>query len=322
VAIRVGVVGTGAIGAEHARRLSTSVAGAIVSVIADVDQTRAADVAARLGGAVRVAADGLELIGAADVDAVVVASTVETHPGFASAAIAAGKPVFCEKPLAATTSECLAVVDAEVAAGRRLLTMGFMRRLDAGYLDLKATIDGRGIGEPLILHHVHRNPSVAPWFTRAMTMTDSIVHEIDITRWLLGEEIAAVQVIAPKRSPAAPRDLQDPQFAAFTTDSGILSTVEFFGSAGYGYDVRCEAVGTTGAARVDAAVAPDYHTRFDVAYQAELESWIEGLERGEIVLPSAWDGYAATRVAEAGVEAMSTHGRVAIDYVEKPPIYP
>ena len=318
--IRVGVIGTGASGAEHARRLATSVAGATVSVLADSDESRVKGVAAELGS-VRVAGDGVELIGATDVDAVLIASSGETHVAFATAAIAAGKPVFCEKPLAPTAAECLAVVDAEVAAGRRLVTMGFMRRYDPGYLQAKATLDGGGIGEPLIVHNIHRNPSVGEWFTRTMTMTDSIVHEIDVTRWLLGEEIVAVQVIQPKRSPAAPRDLRDPQFAVFTTESGIISTVEFFGSAGYGYDVRCEVVGSTGTARIEAPVAPDYHVRFGAAYQAELEAWIGGLERGEIVGPTAWDGYAATRVAEAGVEAMAAADRVLIDSVERPPIY-
>jgi myo-inositol 2-dehydrogenase / D-chiro-inositol 1-dehydrogenase len=320
VTVRVGVIGTGAIGAEHARRLATSVDGATVSVVADADPATAIDVVSRLGSA-RVAEDGFELIEAPDVDAVLIAATVDTHVAFAMAAIDAGKPVFCEKPLAPTAGECVTVVDAEVSAGRRLVTMGFMRRRDPGYLELKATLDEGLIGEPLILHNIHRNPSVAPWFTRAMTMTDSIVHEIDITRWVLGEEIVAVQVIEPKRSPAAPRDLQDPQFAVFTTESGILSTVEFFGSAGYGYDVRCELVGTTGTAALDADVTPDYHARFGPAYQAELEAWIEGLARGEIVGPTAWDGYAATRVAEAGVEAATTRRRVAIPPVGMPDLY-
>ena len=316
--IRIGVIGTGTMGADHARRLATTVRGATVSAVADVDRDRAEAVARDVGA--RVADDGLALIAADDVDAVLIASTVETHLEFTLAAIEAGKPVLCEKPLAATADEALRVVAAETALGRRLVIVGFMRRADPGYREAKATIEGGGIGEPLLLHNIHRNPSVAPWFTRAMTMTDSIVHEIDVTRWLLGEEIVAVQVIAPRRSPAAPRDLQDPQVAVFTTASGILSTVEFFGSAGYGYDVRCEIVGTTGAAAVDAGVAPDFRVRFAAAYQSELETWIAGLERGEIAGPSAWDGYAATRVAEAGVQAAATGRRVEIAPSRRPEV--
>jgi myo-inositol 2-dehydrogenase/D-chiro-inositol 1-dehydrogenase len=298
-------------GADHAGKLARSVGGATVSTVADVDRDRAEAVAHEVGA--RVAGDGLELIAADDVDAVVIASTVETHLEFTLASIDAGKPVLCEKPLAATAGDALRVVAAEAASGRRLVVVGFMRRADPGYLEAKAKLDRGRIGEPLLLHNIHRNRSVAPWFTRAMTMTDSIVHEIDVTRWLLGEEIVSVQVIEPKRSPAAPRDLQDPQFAVFTTTSGVVSTVEFFGSAGYGYDVRCELVGTTGTATVDAGVAPDFRVRFAAAYQAELAAWIAGLGRGEIVGPGAWDGYIATRVAEAGVEAAATGRRVEIE---------
>jgi myo-inositol 2-dehydrogenase/D-chiro-inositol 1-dehydrogenase len=306
-------------GSDHARNLATSVDGAALSAVADVDLERAHAVAREVGA--RVASDGLALIGAHDVDAVVIASTVASHLEFTLAAIGASKPVLCEKPLAATADEALRVVAAEEELGRRLVAVGFMRRVDPGYLELKATLDGGRIGEPLLLHNVHRNPSVAAWFTRATTMTDSIVHEIDVTRWLLGEEIVAVQVIAPKRAAAAPPGLQDPQFAVFTTASGVLSTVEFFGSAGYGYDVRCEAVGTAGTAKVDAGVAPDFRVRFAAAYLAELEAWIDGLRRGEIVGPSAWDGYAATRIAEAGVDAASTGRRVTIAPSRPPDVY-
>ncbi len=332
--IRVGIIGTGGIGTDHAAKLASTISGSTVSVVTDVNHARAEDVAAAIGGA-RVAADGFELIRSDDVDAVLIASIGETHAAFTLACIAAGKPVMCEKPLAPTTPECLQVLEAEVAHGRRLVIVGFMRRYDAGYRQVKASLEGGAIGEPLILHNVHRNPSVPATFTSFMTMTDSIIHEIDTSRWLLGEEIVSVQVIPPKRTPNAAPDFQDPQFALFTTESGILSTAEFFANCQYGYDVRCELVGSEGTASLlnpvvagqvtrgwDAGpVAPDWRVRFGAAYQAELQAWISGLERGEIVGPSAWDGYAATRVTEFGVEAVRTGERVAIDYIPRPALY-
>jgi myo-inositol 2-dehydrogenase/D-chiro-inositol 1-dehydrogenase len=334
VTIRVGVIGTGGIGTDHALKLATSVAGSSVSVVTDVNRARAEEVAALVGGA-RVAADGFELIESDDVDAVLIASIGETHAAFTLACIAAGKPVLCEKPLAPTTPECLEVLEAEVAAGRRLAIVGFMRRLDQGYLQVKASLDGGAIGEPLILHNVHRNPTAPESFTSFMTMTDSIIHEVDTSRWLLGEELVSVLVIPPKRTPNAFPHLQDPQFAVFTSESGILSTVEFFGNCQYGYDVRCELVGSDGTASLHSPVVagqvtagwaaspvtPNWRVRFAAAYQAELQAWIGGLERGEIVGPSAWDGYAATRVTELGVEAVKSGERVAIDYVDKPALY-
>jgi myo-inositol 2-dehydrogenase/D-chiro-inositol 1-dehydrogenase len=213
--------------------------------------------------------------------------------------------------------------------------VGFMRRFDPGYRDVKAArLDGR-IGAPLMLHNIHRNPVVPDSFTSFMTITDAIIHEFDVTRWMLDEEIASIQVIPPARSPRAAEHLQDPQFAAMTTTSGVLSTVSFFANCTYGYDVRCELTGSEGVASLvnpatsstflggaDAGPIPaSWKVRFGATYHAELQEWISGLLRGETVGPSAWDGYAATRVAEAGVEAVRTGERVAIDYIAKPDLY-
>jgi myo-inositol 2-dehydrogenase/D-chiro-inositol 1-dehydrogenase len=334
MSIRVGVIGTGGIGTDHAMKLATTISGSTVSAVTDLDQARAGDVAAAVGGA-RVFGDGFELIASDEVDAVVIASIGATHAAFTLACIAAGKPVLCEKPLAPTTAECVAILEAEVGHGKRLVIVGFMRRYDAGYRQVKASLQSGAIGDALILHNIHRNASVPDWFTSSMTMTESMVHEVDVSRWLLGEEITSVQVIAPKRTPNAAAEFQDPQFATFTTESGILSTVEFFANSQYGYDVRCELVGSEGtasllnpvvAARITTGsdvrpIAADWRVRFNDAYHAELQTWISGLLRGETIGPSAWEGYAATRVTESGVEAVRTGQRVTIEYIARPALY-
>jgi myo-inositol 2-dehydrogenase/D-chiro-inositol 1-dehydrogenase len=334
VTIRVGVIGTGGIGTDHATKLAHLIAGATVSGVTDIDRARAEQVASDLGGAY-VFDDGQALIASDDVDAVLITSIGETHAEYTLACIAAGKPVLCEKPLAPTSAECEQILAAEVAFGRRLVVVGYMRRYDAGYQQVKASLERGEIGVPLVLHNVHRNPTVPESYTSSMTMTDSMIHEVDTTRWLLGEEIVAVQVIAPKRTPNAFPHLQDPQFAVFTTESGVLSTVEFFANAQYGYDVRCELVGSEGTASLlnpvvanqvtnhsdTHPVAPSWRVRFGAAYTAELQAWIRGLQRGETVGPSAWEGYAATRVVELGVAAVSSPERVPIAYIEQPALY-
>ena len=333
--IRVGVIGTGLIGTEHANKLVNVINGSTVSAVTDVNRARAEQVAAELGPDVKVFDDGISLINSDLVDAVLVCSIGETHAEYTLASIAAGKPVMCEKPLAPTTPECEAILEAEVKHGERLVIVGFMRRYDPGYREVKATLDGGTIGAALILHNVHRNATVPESFTSFMTMTDSMIHEIDTTRWLLGEEITSVQVAPPKRTSKAFAHLQDPQFALFGMESGVLSTSEFFANCQYGYDVRCELVGELGVASlVNPVVAstiangqdvdvipPDWRVRFGPAYTAELQAWITGLQQGKIVGPSSWDGYAATRVTEFGVQAVKSGERVAIDYVEKPAIY-
>ncbi len=332
--IRVGIIGTGLIGEDHGRKLVNVINGSTVVAVTDVNRARAEEVADELGGAA-VFDTGLDLIKSDKVDAVLVTSIGPTHAEYVLACIAAGKPVMCEKPLAPTVPECEQILAAESAFGKRLVIVGYMRRYDPGYRQVKATLESGAIGDALILHNVHRNATVGEGYTSFMTMTDSMIHEVDTSRWLLGEEITAVQVIPPKRTPKAFPHLQDPQFAVFTTESGILSTVEFFANCQYGYDVRCELVGSLGtasmvnpvvastiAAGTDAAVIPpDWRVRFGAAYTAELQAWITGLQSGECVGPSAWEGYAATKVVEVGVEAVKTGERMTIDYIAKPSIY-
>lgn len=332
--IRVGIIGTGLIGEDHGRKLVNVINGSTVSAVSDVNRPRAEEVALALDGA-RVFDDPHALITSDDVDAVLVTSIGPTHAEFVLACIAAGKPVMCEKPLAPTVPECEEILRAEVAHGKRLVIVGYMRRYDPGYQRVKEAQAAGRIGDPLVLHNVHRNATVGEAYTSFMTMTDSMIHEVDVTRWLLGEEIVAVQVVPPKRTPLAFPHLQDPQFAIFTTESGILSTVEFFANCQYGYDVRCELVGSLGtASMVNPAVASviadgtlaeripaDWRERFGAAYTTELQAWISGLLRGEIVGPSAWEGYAATKVVEVGVEAVRTGARTEIEYIAKPALY-
>jgi myo-inositol 2-dehydrogenase/D-chiro-inositol 1-dehydrogenase len=332
--IRVGIIGTGLIGEDHGRKLVNVINGSTVVGVTDVNRARAEEVAAGLDGAA-VFASGHDLIRSDTVDAVLVTSIGPTHAEYVLACIAAGKPVMCEKPLAPTVPECEQILAAEVAHGKRLVIVGYMRRYDPGYRQVKASLESGAIGDALIVHNVHRNATVGEAYTSFMTMTDSMIHEVDTSRWLLGEEITAVQVVPPKRTPKAFPHLQDPQFAIFTTESGILSTVEFFANCQYGYDVRCELVGSLGTASLvnpvvsstiaagtdSATIPPDWRARFGPAYTAELQAWITGLEHGECVGPSAWEGYAATKVVEVGVEAVRTGRRMTIDYLEKPALY-
>lgn len=329
--VRIGVIGTGNIGTYHIGTLTQHVSGAEVAAVFDVAAERAAEVAERAGAAVHSSAE--DLIGDPAVDAVVVASPGELHAEQVLTCIAMGKPVLCEKPLAPTTGECLKVIEAEAAGGRQLVQLGFMRRYDAGYRDLKAAVDRGDIGEALLLHCVHRNPSVYDYFTSDMSLTDSVVHEVDTARWLLGDEIAAVSVVAGKPSPRAV--IRDPQMVMFEMSSGVLVDVESFVNAQYGYDVRCELVGSEGVASLDTPargtvtragtrglhVPADWRERFDAAFKAELQDWVSNLQTGVVGGADVWDGYAATAVAEAGLRARAEGSRVAVDLVDRPAFY-
>jgi myo-inositol 2-dehydrogenase / D-chiro-inositol 1-dehydrogenase len=269
-------------------------------------------------GADRVHADGLDLIRDPDVDAVIVAAPAAIHEALVLACLDAGKPVLCEKPLAATVDACRRVVGAEAALGRRLVQVGFMRRFDPGYATMARRLAAGDVGPPLLAHCVHRNPSSPGFFTSEMLLTDSLVHEVDALRWLLGEEIVRVTALAPRRTSRAPDGLRDPQVVLLETASGALADVEVFVNAGYGYDVRCEVVGESGTVALAVQVAAGYAERFAAAYAAELRAWVDGVAGGAVRGPSAWDGYAAAAVSHAAVESLRTGRPVDVALDERP----
>ena len=246
-----------------------------------------------------------------------VASFDATHEEFVLACIEAGKPVLCEKPLATTAEACLRVIEAEVAAGRRLVSLGFMRRFDPGYGEIKAGLENGGVGEVLLVHCAHRNAIAPAIYTSEMLITSSCVHEIDINRWLLGEEIVAATVRAPRSTRQAPDNLRDPQLILLETASGVLIDVEVFVNARYGYDIRCELVGESGTLRLAEQVEPDFRARFATAYRRELDCWVHGVQDA----PTAWDGYAANAVADACLESLASGERTEVELTEKPALY-
>ena len=334
MSLRIGVIGVGMIGQDHIRRITGVVSGARVTVVTDVDLDRAKDVAAGLPGA-KAVTTGQELINDPDVDAVVVTSWGPTHEEYVLASIAAGKQVFCEKPLATTREACDRIVDAEVAAGRRMVMVGFMRRYDEAYRAMKAVIDSGEIGTPLMFHSGHRNPTVPGHYVSDMIINDTCVHDVDIARFLLDDEIVGVRVLTPRHNSLALAELADPVLFVFEMAGGALVDVEASVNIQYAYDIRGEVVGERGtvelaetntvviksSGRYGGRVADDWRERFIRAYDTEFQEWINAASRGESTGPSSWDGYAATVVCEAGLAAMRTGERVEISMRERPALY-
>jgi myo-inositol 2-dehydrogenase / D-chiro-inositol 1-dehydrogenase len=332
--LKVGVVGTGMIGRDHIRRITQVLSGAEVVAVTDTNEAAAKEVAASLPAAT-VHVTGEDLIADDAVQAVIVCSWGPTHEAYVLASIAAGKQVFCEKPLATTTEACQRIIDAEVATGRRLVQVGFMRRYDAAYRALKSVIDSGQIGAPLIYYSGHRNPSVPDHYTRDMAIVDTAVHDFDVVRWLLGEELTAIRVQAAKRNRHG-GDLQDPLLMTLETETGVLVNVETSVNIRYGYDIRGEVIGEDGTAAladrgpvvlrtgntVRSSVPEDWRERFITAYDVEFQEWIREISSGAAPTgPSSWDGFAAQVVCDAGVRSLYDCERVEIKLPIKPDLY-
>ncbi len=216
--VRIGIIGPGGMGKAHIDRIVNELAGGQLVAVFDVDAGNAAAVAEPLGATVYATTD--ELISAADVDAVMITSGGQFHEADLIKAIQAGKPVFCEKPLTKTADAAIRVMEAEQAAGRKLVTVGFMRRFDRSYNEMKAILDARELGEAILVHNRHRNPTVPESYTADMAINDTAIHEIDTMRWLLGEEIVKVRVDKPKKTTNRFPHLQDPLVVVMQTDVG------------------------------------------------------------------------------------------------------
>jgi myo-inositol 2-dehydrogenase / D-chiro-inositol 1-dehydrogenase len=325
--IAVGVIGAGVMGSAHAQLFARQIKGARLISVADRN-LQAAEAAASRGRAVR---DGEELIADPAVEAVVIASPDQTHFGLVRACLEAGKPVLCEKPLAMTAEEALKLVALEAEIAKASVHVGFMRRFDAAYRALRETISSGKIGVPRLVHNRHRNVAAPAWFTADMALSNSAVHEFDICRWLLGTDYTTGHItIAPQSE-----DLTagDPLLITCDTETGALVSIEVFMNARYGYDVRCEVVGSAGATDMahpaltrvrhegseHGDFAANWVPRFAEAYRLQNQAWVDGLTRDvPHEAATAWDGFVATWIAEAFINRTEPQAMVDLRLPARP----
>ena len=318
--IAIGVLGAGGnIGGTHCENIACYTNGAKLAAVYDINTERAAAVAEKYGATMMDSADAL--IESPDVDAVIIASWDGTHADLAEKCIKAKKPCFCEKPLATTLADAERVVEAEKASGENLLQIGFMRRFDPDYIKMKAILDSGELGAPLMAHCISRTREHPKDHTTEQHITNIVIHEIDIMRWLLGENLTEVAVRFPRSTSFAAPGSKDPQLVLMQSESGVLVDVEVSGNSYYGYEILCELVCEKGTIRLPVAAEPlvrsylnlgsaipeDWTNRFVVAYRDELQHWVDYLkgltdEPG----PGTNDGYEASKVSDALIKAQGT----------------
>lgn len=332
--IRIGLIGAGGMGRAHVERIENELAGGRITAVADLNLDGAKEVAEPLGA--RAYGSGAELIAAPDVDAVLIATFGKVHAPDVIAAIEAGKRVLCEKPLATTPEDCIAIMEAEQRAGKKLVTVGFMRRFDAGYQQMRAALECGELGGATLVHCRHRNPSVPEGYTTRNMIDDTAIHEIDICRYLLDEEIVSVRVDAPRSTSHRFEHLRDPLVLVARTASGVLIDDEINVNIQFGYSIECELVMEAGTIRLgdqnttitrDAAgdrhpICRSHIDRFHSAFNQEVQQWIRAVERDEHTGSTSWDGYAATCVVDAALESLESGGReVEVVMTSMPGLY-
>jgi myo-inositol 2-dehydrogenase/D-chiro-inositol 1-dehydrogenase len=320
-------------GGRHARNLANKTPGAKVVAVMDIDQGRAKAVAAECGGAT-VYSEAKAMIADPAVQAVVIASPDPFHAELALACLAAGKPALCEKPLATHLADAEKVLQAELAGGRRLIQLGFMREYDQAHQALKELLDRGEIGQPLMFHGIHTGEGLIEPRTVEDVIISSAVHDIYSARWLLNQEVAQVYtqwVTAEKTRPETCRLL----LVQMVFKDGTLGVIEMNADSNFGYQVDVALTGSQGAARTAPASAPtvkqtrkqfqtidpDWLVRFEAAYLREAQVWVQSLLEEQPTGPTVWDGYVAMVVAAACIQSAKTGQPQAVPGLERPAMY-
>jgi myo-inositol 2-dehydrogenase/D-chiro-inositol 1-dehydrogenase len=328
--LRIAVVGAGMMGADHVSRITERTVGARVAAIVEPDTGRVTAALALAPGAEHFSSIE-DAIASGSIDAVLIATPGQFHEPVLIPALAAGLPILCEKPLTPDPVSSLRILAVEQATGRKLIQVGFMRRFDSEYVQLKAIIESGELGALLALRCAHRNPDVPDDYTNSMLITDSVLHEIDVVAFLTGERITAIDVRHQRRNSLSSAHLNEPILVLLETESGILADVEMNVSVQFGYQVKTEAVFEKGIVEIGRTAGPttwkdgrfggaehrSFTTRFADAYDREIQRWVNAVKRGEIDGPDAWDGYLVAAACEAGVAALESGERVEVVYAER-----
>jgi myo-inositol 2-dehydrogenase/D-chiro-inositol 1-dehydrogenase len=330
--VRFGLLGAGRIGKVHAKAIGNDVNAKLVAV-ADAMPAAAQAIAADYGCDIR----SIEaIISSDDIDAVVICTPTDTHADLIEAAVKAGKAVFCEKPIdlnVQRVKDCLAVV----AAHKGTLMVGFNRRFDPDFMAVKAAIDAGTVGSVEMVTISSRDPGAPPvdYIARSGGIfRDMTIHDFDMARWLLGEEVETVQ--------AAASVLTDPAIGKagdfdsvnviLRTASGRQAVITNSRRATYGYDQRIEVLGSDGMAsamnmaeaNIEIANGKGFHrppllnffmTRYVAAYANEIAGFITAMTEKTATPTTGEDGLAALLLAEAALKSVAEGRAVKVSEI-------
>ena len=330
--LRFGLLGAGRIGKVHAKAISSNPKAKLIAV-ADAFAAAADDLAAQYGCAVRSVEN---ILAASDIDAVVICTPTDTHADLIEQFSRAGKAIFCEKPIdldVERVKACLKVVDAEGGT----LMVGFNRRFDPHFQAVKDVVDKGEIGTVEMVTIVSRDPGAPPvdYIKRSGGIfRDMTIHDFDMARFLLGEEIDTVTAQASVLVDKAIGDAGDYDSVSvmLATASGKHATISNSRRATYGYDQRIEVHGSKGAvaaenqrpvsievANAAGYTRPPLHdffmTRYTEAYAREISAFIDAVESKSPASPSGIDGLIALALAEAALKSVKEGRAVKVSEV-------
>ena len=330
--VRIAVLGAGRIGKIHAASVAANPKATLVAVADPIAD--AAQPVAEAHGAEPMT-DAMAAIARPDVDAVVIGTPTDTHVGLMMRAVELGKAVLCEKPIDLDINKSeSAAAEVERAGGRVMLA--FNRRFDSTFAESRRAIDAGRIGDVRQVVISSRDPGMPPPAyvkTSGGIFRDMTIHDLDMARWLLGEEPVLVSAVGARLVDAPllkPYDDYDTVMVSLQTANGKQAHINNCREAVYGYDQRVEVLGSTGmltqdnlrptTMRITTAESTDarepllnfFLERYAQAYRAEMDAFIAAVA-GKTPMPTTVrDGVLALRLAECAVESVRTGRAVAV----------
>jgi myo-inositol 2-dehydrogenase/D-chiro-inositol 1-dehydrogenase len=330
--LRFGLLGAGRIGKVHAKAVTANPKAKLVAV-ADAMAPAAQAIADQYGCDVRTIA---QILAASDIDAVVICTPTDTHADLIEQFTNAGKAVFCEKPIDLSLDRvkaCLKVV----RANKGTLMVGFNRRFDPHFMAVRAEIDKGSIGAVEMVTITSRDPGAPPLDYIARSggiFRDMTIHDFDMARFLLGEEVAEVSAMAavlvdPAIGKAGDSDSVQ---VMLKTATGKMALISNSRRATYGYDQRIEVHGSKGVvsaenqrpvsievANASGYTRPPLHdffmTRYTEAYAAEIAAFVDAVGAKKAAAPSGEDGLLALALAEAALKSVKEGRMVKVSEI-------
>jgi len=336
--LRVAVIGTGRIGRLHAEHLAFRIPDAQLVALADVNIQSAREVAERLNvPADRVYEDYRKILNSADIDAVVICSSTDTHSTIIEEAAKAGKQIFCEKPI----DNELAKIDRALAAVKKAgvkLQIGFNRRFDPNFRHVYETVQKGGVGDVHILRITSRDPEPPPVdYVSSGMFLDMTIHDFDMARYLSGSEVKRVFAVAGALVDPRFADVGDVDTAVITLEfeNGAFGTIDNSRKAVYGYDQRVEVFGTKGVisaenntphravfGSVDGFSHPlplnFFMDRYVESYIEELRQFVDCVLRDTEPPVTGHDGRVPVLIAMAASRSLKEGRAVALSEVAEP----
>ncbi|XOQ49619.1 MAG: inositol 2-dehydrogenase [Eubacteriales bacterium] len=334
--VRIGSIGLGRLGAQHAENIATKIPNAELVALCDMDTVKLKETAERLHVS-KTFTDFDEMIACDDIDAVVIVSPSGLHTEQIEKALAKGKHVFSEKPLGTTVEQCLQAEKAVEKYSDKVFMLGFMRRFDDSYRYAKAKVDAGEIGNPILFRAYSQDPekfiesSIAFAAHSGGVFLDMAVHDIDLARWFVKSEPESVYAIGGCYA--------HPEFGKYNDGDNVSCLMKFQNgamgfllagrTAPHGYNIETEIIGTKGTLRIGSVpqknlveildsygvrkeCSENFLERFEQSYVEEMKEFVDCILKNRKPDVTVYDGRRVLEIANACKKSFETGELVKI----------